>query len=132
MPTNTTLQTSSVELPEGTTDTSMGGDVGLPIAGLRGHRLVIVAPAGQTLAGAGYMRCYLWHGGLNLWCRNPELDFQVTVTGERAQAFPDNEQAVRQGDRVFYLRDGVTLEGTATGDDSDKLLVRLDGEQVNP
>jgi hypothetical protein len=132
MRTNTTLQTSSAVLPDGTYDTALGGDVGLPINDLRGHRLVILAPAGQTLTGVGNMRCYLWHGGLGVWLRNPDLDFEVTVDGERGQAFPDNMQAVRQGDRVWYLRDGVVLAGTATGDDEDELLVRIDGEAVNP
>jgi hypothetical protein len=101
----------------------------LLLSDLTGYRLMVEAPAGCALAGAGNMRCYLRHKATGNWLRAPAFDVSVTSTVQ-GQAYPDVESLVRQADRVLYAADGVTLSGTADdGDEADKVKVYLYGER---
>jgi hypothetical protein len=103
-------------------------DASLLLSDLSGYRLMVEAPAGCTLAGAGNLRCWVRHCGTGNWLRAPARDVSVTATVQ-GQAYPDVESVVRQSDRVLYAADGVTLTGTPTEPtEADKVKVYLYGE----
>jgi hypothetical protein len=107
--------------PTGTTKPTVRVDadnvpLGILLADIRGHRLTISAPAGQTLDGTGTMRCVLWNDKLQQWVDAPDFDVPVTspsvtsYTG-RSRTFADVYQMVPVASELYYWRDSVGVSG---------------------
>jgi hypothetical protein len=87
---------------------------GVELSGATGYRVSVCASAGQTLSGAGSMSAWRLNYASGTWDRDPDLDFLVTASGARCQAFPDvSIGAVLLKDRVIYTAVGVTVSGGA-------------------
>jgi hypothetical protein len=71
---------------------------------------MIEADVGQTLSGAGTLRAWYYDFTIGAWARNPDLDKNVTLSGQRRQVFSDVSTLVRTG-CVLYAADSVTVSG---------------------
>lgn len=120
----TSLQSDAFTVPTTEREPTTGAEYGLHLGDLRGFRLTIAAPEGETIDGTGTMRCWVWHATVAAWLPNPALDFEVgsEVAGERGRVFPDIEQVVPLGAQLLYVRDGV---GVSSGD----LSVIMQGQE---
>lgn len=117
-------QTGSTTAPTTPLDVN-GAPIGLVLGDAYGYRLTIAAGGEATLLGTGNMFCMMWHPGLALWCRNPELDFAVTedVAGFVAATFGEVECVVRDAVQVYYYPDGDLASAGA-------ITMRLDRSEV--
>lgn len=86
---------------------------------VRGLRVMLEAPSGQTLTGGTLLA---WHYDFvaGVWFRNPANDLTVT-SGLAAQVWGDLPVAVRTG-CVLYATSSVTLSGAGTA-----VTVRITG-----
>jgi hypothetical protein len=85
----------------------------LALTGLRSYFVTICAEEGETLDGTGYVRAYRWGVLEVVWMRNPDLDRQVTISGEQCQTFAGEEVDTGYG-FVLYAADSVGVSGGST------------------
>jgi hypothetical protein len=81
---------------------------GMDLANVKGFRISVCAPSGQTLTG-GTLNAWVYNYGSSLWMRNPLLDLTVTSNSVRCLAFPDQEVVAMMGARVLYAASSVTV-----------------------
>lgn len=96
---------------------------GMGLSGVKGYRVSVCAESGQTLAGTGNLRAWLYNPDAGLWMRNPALDLAITVT-VRCQVFPDVRVAAELEHRVLYANDTVGVSGGTTA------TMRVDGVRL--
>jgi hypothetical protein len=105
---NTTALTGSA--PSASTE-------GLSLNCVDGFCVVVEAPSGQTLSGAGTLQAYIWdpllNAGAGAWARMPAGDKSVTGTAAR-QAFAADEVLSGRGGRVIYIPSSVTVSSGTT------------------
>jgi hypothetical protein len=95
---------------------------GIILANLMALTISIWANPGQTLSGAGTLKCWLYSPYQAAWSRCPDLDLTVNTTGGfNAQTFATLPMPSRLGFIANWLTSGVTVSG---GTD---VLVRIDG-----
>jgi hypothetical protein len=81
----------------------------LPLNGVNAFFVSVEADSGQTLSGAGTLRCLMLDEKTKTVFRNPALDLSVTASGVRGMCFPDQKVEVPSGRSVLYYPDTVTL-----------------------
>lgn len=84
---------------------------GMELGMVQGFRLMVCAPAGQTLSGAGTMQAWLCDAAKGVCARNPDLDKSVTASSVQCQVFPDfTVGVVPWTDKsVVFAANGVTV-----------------------
>lgn len=82
----------------------------MSIDDVRGWRVVLEAPGGQTLGGAGVAQCWLYATELAKWVRNPDLDLYSDTAGLESRTREDAAVTVPYG-RVYYQAVGITYTG---------------------
>lgn len=76
--------------------------------------VIVEAPAGQTLSGAGTLKCYVWDDFVAGWTRVPGNDLTVTLSGDRRMGFPVFWVPGPRSSRLLFAASGVTVSsGTA-------------------
>lgn len=82
------------------------------LADVHGYTVRLSAAAGQTLSGAGWLRCWArWFtDGSTDWFRVPDLDLVVSesAAAQRRVGWGEQETLVGHADEVVYVPDGVT------------------------
>lgn len=95
---------------------------GLALGGLFAVVVSVYPWVGQTLSGAGTLRCWVWNPYEARWTRNDDLDLDLsTASGFPARTFTTLTNVSRLGMLINWLCDSVTVSG---GTD---VLVRIDG-----
>ncbi len=95
---------------------------GLVLAGLFALVVSLYPNPGQTLSGAGNLRCWVYNPYQAQWTRVPGLDVDLSdATSTPAYTVPTFFNLSRLGMLINFLADAVTVSG---GSD---VLVRIDG-----
>lgn len=85
---------------------------GMDMRSVRGIRVGIDAPTGQTLTG-GALRAYSYDFTAGAWRRVPDLDITTITSGLAGQWYADQAVLVRTG-CLLYAADGVTVSSGTT------------------
>lgn len=90
---------------------------GLSLDSIDGFRVILSAPSGQTLAGAGTLKAYYWDTTYEEWVRNPDLDIEVTSSHASVRRVVFADQAVfAPVGRLYYAASAVTVSSGTTVD----------------
>jgi hypothetical protein len=73
----------------------------------KSYRIVVSAPVGQTLSGAGTLQAYFYSPNTG-WARDPDQDLTLSVSGSRSQVFSDVLVGPPMG-RLRYVGNGITV-----------------------
>jgi len=76
--------------------------------------VVVEANSGQTLSGAGNLRCYLYDPLVAGWFRVTANDQAVTTSGVRRVGYSLDVIGCRTGSRVVFVTDSVTVSSGTT------------------
>lgn len=95
---------------------------GMSVKDIKGFRVKVCAPSGQTLAGAGAVNLYEFDPTSQLWGLNVGLNMPITVTATscsgsacRCQTFPGFEVDAPIG-RILPAANAITLSGGSAVD----------------
>lgn len=103
---------------------------GLPCYDCTTVTVIVSAPAGQTLSGAGSLQAYEWSpafavkGGVNgRWVRVPSMDFTLATSGVRdleagvvvIAPFAQQNDSAMPRTQIQYVPSGVTFSGGSSG-----------------
>lgn len=85
---------------------------GASLRNTKAFRVSLHAASGQTLSGAGTLKCYLWQDENARWAPNSDLDLTVPAGAAslRDWVFPDQQVMVAKGS-VLYACSSVTVSG---------------------
>jgi len=84
---------------------------GFSVSAHTGYQLVVAAASGQTLSGAGALRCFVYDLFVHDWARCPDFDWTVPAGAASfrwcaSKVFPN--VTPRKG-QISYIANGVTV-----------------------
>lgn len=83
---------------------------GVPLKDLTAITIEVEANSGQTLSGAGNLRCYLYDAAVGRWARVPAADLAVSTASVRNLSFEAFEiLGARKDARIQWITDSVTV-----------------------
>lgn len=99
----------------GSAPTAVDGTDGQLIEDFDSITVMVQAPSGQTLSGAGTLLCYVLDPYVAVWARYPQGDLAVSTASVRTLSFEPFEVLCPRGSYAKWVPSAVTFGGGSTG-----------------